>query len=292
MSKTLLMQPVPLCHAPDLVCPAVDDWDRQFRRPLHCRDPISGTVWDGATATESAFRCLRCGARWCPRTCSLPRPARVSLYAGYATAEASGRDGRASYATAGAPVGKKLLSTTNKRRVSFLRSGVSPGSFSRHHGQACWNGEGLLAQRRNAVYDPEQRKQRPCGSIVGDDQMITPTPFIGIADVGSCEATLTVGDLQTGDAVAWLDLRIAHNEWLDKIKDRAERRVIGSTSAMRVDIEAHPGDRLTRSRSTRRVLPSRPARRQRVATDRYPRAGSAGARCPLSTSGAGPRGSP
>lgn len=125
---------------------------------------------------------------------------------------------------------------------------MSSGSFSRHHGQACWNSEGLLAQRRYAVYDPEQWKQRPCRSVVGDDQMITFTPFIGIADVGSCEAILTVGDLQTGDAVAWLDLRIAHNEWLDKLKDRAERGVIGSTSAMRVDIEAHPGDRLTRSR--------------------------------------------
>src|SRR4051812_40817345 len=86
--------------------------------------------------------------------------------------------------------------------------------------------------------------------------MITCTPFIGIADVGSCEATLTVGDLQTGDAVAWLNLPIAHNEWLDKLQDGVERGVIGSTGAMRVDIEAHPGDRLTGSRSTRRVLPA------------------------------------
>lgn len=125
---------------------------------------------------------------------------------------------------------------------------MSPGTFSRHHGKPCWNGEGLLAQRRNAVYDPEQWKQRSGGSVVGDDQMITFTPSVGFADVGSCEATLAVGDLQTGDAVAWLDLRIAHNVWLDKLKDRAERGVIGSTSAMRVDIETHSGDRLTRSR--------------------------------------------
>ena len=173
---------------------------------------------------------------------------RVSTNAGYATTEASGRDRRSSYTAAGAPVRKKVLGTTNKRRVSFLRSGVSPGSFSRHHGQACWNGEGLLAQRRNAVNDPEQRKQRPRGSVVGDDQVIAFTPFIGIADVGSREATLTVGDLQTGDAVAGLDPRIADNEWLDKLEDRAERGVIGSTSAMRVDIETHPGDRPTPSR--------------------------------------------
>lgn len=162
--------------------------------------------------------------------------------------EAIDRDRWASYAAAGAPVGKKVLSTTNKRRASFLGSGVSPGSFSRHHRQACWNGEGLLAQRRNAVYDPEQRKQRPRGSVVGDDQVIAFTPFIGIADVGSREATITVGDLQTGDAVVWLDLRIANNEWLDKLEDRAERGVIGSTSAMRVDIVTHPGDRPTPSR--------------------------------------------
>src|SRR4051812_20896120 len=101
--------------------------------------------------------------------------------------------------------------------------------------------------------------------------MIALTTFIGIADVGSCEATPTVGDLQTGDPLAWLHLRIAHNEWLDKLKDRAERGVI----------EAHPGDGLKRSRCDK-SSPSDPGctRRMRVATDPYPRAESAGGRCP------------
>jgi hypothetical protein len=184
----------------------------------------------------------------------------------------------ASYAIVGAPVGKKLLGCTNERRVSFLRSSVSSCSFSRYDRQTGWNGKGLLAERSDAVYYPEQREKRSCRPVVGDDQMIAITPVARIADVGSGESTLTVGDLQTRDAVARQDGRIAHHEWLDKPQDRAQRGLISSTGAMRVDIEAHPGDRLTRVDRHVRSFPVPSARRERSRAEAPTRPVAMGAR--------------
>lgn len=80
---------------------------------------------------------------------------------------------------------------------------------------------------------------------------------------------MELAELQARDAVAWLDLPIAHNEWLDKLK-------IGPSVESSVPRARCEDIRSSPRRSSHAVevntvefSQSRPARREPVATDRY-----------------------